>query len=307
MTDEDRNADAPVPDRSSHRVPTVWPAFVTFVVAVGFSQAAALIAGVFIGVWFIATGGNAQRLATELPDLLASPPVFVTLTLVSQGVFLATAFAAARCAPVPLRSSLGFVRPGLPVWGYLALAIGSLVPLGIGVALTEAVSQVMPMDQSLEHVVERVPLGGAVPFVLFIALVPGFVEETFFRGYIQRRLLARWPAWAAILVTAGLFGLIHFYPANIAFAFVIGLWLGVVAWRTGSVWPAVLCHASVNTASGFWNLGTKFEFIPDPVPDVAMGAAIVLALGCFLASVWLLKRSRQTQMGDRGVVEEITC
>ncbi|WP_162672532.1 CPBP family intramembrane glutamic endopeptidase [Gemmata massiliana] len=271
------------------------------------SQVAAIIVGVCIVVWFLATGGNAQRLATDLPALLVSTPVFITLLLASQGGLFVTTLAAARLAPVPLRGGLGFVHPGLPVWGYLVLVLGSFFPLIAGVAVFEAASQVMPMDQSLGSAFEQVTPGGGMGLVLFMALVPGFVEEAFFRGYIQRRLLARWPAWAAIIVTAGLFGLMHFYPANIAFAFVMGLWLGVVAWRTGSVWPAALCHAAVNATSGVGNLGARFGIIPDPIPDVAVGGVITLALACFLASMWLLKRGLQTQMGDSGVAEEVTC
>jgi hypothetical protein len=29
----------------------------------------------------------------------------------------------------------------------------------------------------------------------------------------------------------------------------VGLWLGVIAWRCGSVWPGMICHASMNAVS----------------------------------------------------------
>jgi membrane protease YdiL (CAAX protease family) len=241
-------------------------------------------------VWYVATGRDAHRLAADLPDLLASTPLFVTFLLASQLVLLATTLAAARVAPVPPRGGPGFVRPALPAWGYPALAVGSLVPLAVATGAAELVSLVVPPDETLGRAVSQVPREGAVPFVLFLALVPGLVEEAFFRGYVQRRLLARWPAWAAVGVTAGLFGLLHMHPAHVASAFVLGLWLGAVARRAGSVWPAVLCHASINAAAGAWNLGTAYGDIPDPPPAAAVGVGVVLAVGCFLASVWLLAR-----------------
>lgn len=291
MTAEEHGGEAPPPEPLARQAPSVWPALAAFVVAMAVILAAQFAAGVLIGVWYIATGGDAQRLAADLPDLLASTPVFMTLALATQSALLATVLAAARIAPAPPRGGLGFVRPVLPAWGYPVLAVGSLVPLVVGAGAMEAVSRVVPMDPTLDRVFGRVTPGGAVPFVLFLALVPGFIEEAFFRGYVQRRLLARWPAWAAVPAAAGLFALMHIYPAHIAFAFVAGLWLGAVAWRARSVWPAVLCHASINAASGAWNLGTRFGAIPDPPPDAAVGAGVVLALSCFLASVWLLARS----------------
>jgi membrane protease YdiL (CAAX protease family) len=59
---------------------------------------------------------------------------------------------------------------------------------------------------------ERMTPVVAVPFVLFIAAFPGFNEELLFRGYIQRRLLARWSPWLAISVTSALFALMHVMP-----------------------------------------------------------------------------------------------
>ena len=55
-----------------------------------------------------------------------------------------------------------------------------------------------------------------------IALVPGFCEEVFFRGYMQRRLLQAWSPWSAILVTSLLFGVLHLNPAQSLFAFLFG-------------------------------------------------------------------------------------
>jgi membrane protease YdiL (CAAX protease family) len=291
-TNEDRSGESIPTNPSSRRPPSVWPAFIAFVAAIALMSAVEFVAGMVIGVWYVATGGDSKRLADELPDLLLSPPLFVTLTFGAQLAILTTAIIAGRFASAPRHSGLGFVRPTLPIWGYPILAVGSLLPLAIAGGVAEALSLVTPQDQSLiEQVFGRVPPRAAVLFVLFIAIVPGFIEEAFFRGYIQRRLLARWPAWASVSVAAGLFGLIHGQLAYIAFAFVIGLWLGTVALRTGSVWPAAFCHATINTVAGAWNFGARFHYIPDPPPDVAVIATSVVAIGCFIASVWLLASS----------------
>jgi membrane protease YdiL (CAAX protease family) len=171
----------------------------------------------------------------------------------------------------------------------------------IGIGAAELVSLAVPLDDSLERTFGQVSEVAVVPFILFIAVVPGLIEEAFFRGYIQRRLRTRWPAWAAVTMTAGLFGLMHIEPAYIAFAYVIGIWLGVVASQTGSVWLSALCHASINAAAGIWNLGTRFKYIPESPPVAAVGAVSILALGCFLASVWILSSRPSMRPADGDV------
>jgi membrane protease YdiL (CAAX protease family) len=168
------------------------------------------------------------------------------------------------------------------------LAIGSLVPVAAGLGAAEGLSRVLEPNDLVERVYGRVTPDGAVPFVLFIAIVPGLVEELLFRGYIQRRLLRRWPGWAAVLVASGLFGAMHLDPHTAVFAFVVGVWLGAAAWRTGSVWPGVVCHAFINATSSVYLLGTRFGHLPDPLPDSVTAALATLALTCFVASVWLL-------------------
>jgi membrane protease YdiL (CAAX protease family) len=166
--------------------------------------------------------------------------------------------------------------------------IGALVPLAVGVTLAVLLAQIIPADQSVKLLYEQMTWGWAVPFILFIALVPGFVEETFFRGYMQRRLLERWSAWVAILVTTVLFALMHIMPHAVVNAFVIGLWLGVLAWRTGSVWPGVFCHAFINGSWNVWQVGQSLHVFSDTLPVPVVVAGCALLLGCFLASIWIL-------------------
>ncbi|MEX2223244.1 MAG: CPBP family intramembrane glutamic endopeptidase [Candidatus Rokuibacteriota bacterium] len=97
-------------------------------------------------------------------------------------------------------------------------------------------------------------LGGASPLALVLAvLVVGGVapvgEELFFRGFMQTRLRRVWSPGPAILVTALAFGLIHGEWVHGVLAAGIGLYLGLVAERSASVIPAVICHVANNTVS----------------------------------------------------------
>jgi membrane protease YdiL (CAAX protease family) len=138
----------------------------------------------------------------------------------------------------------------------------------------------------------------AIPFILFIAIAPGFNEEMLFRGYMQRRLLARWNPWVAILVASLLFALLHIMPHTLALAFPVGIWLGVLAWRTDSTWPGIISHAAFN---GLWNvyvIGSRLKYLPDPLPVWFQFAFFGIAWICFLASFVLLTRMKPGVSAD---------
>ena len=89
------------------------------------------------------------------------------------------------------------------------------------------------------------PLG-----ILSIAIVAPIFEEILFRGAIQGHLLRSGvrPQYA-ILLSALVFGIIHGNPAQIPFAFVLGLLLGWLYYITGSLLPGILLHFINNTTS----------------------------------------------------------
>ncbi len=88
-----------------------------------------------------------------------------------------------------------------------------------------------------------------VGMFLVITIGPGLAEELFFRGYMFRGLSRRLPAVAVVAVTTVLFALVHLDPQHMLAAGVLGLWLGVITWRTASVIPAIFCHIANNALS----------------------------------------------------------
>lgn len=74
----------------------------------------------------------------------------------------------------------------------------------------------------------------------------GFCEEILFRGFFQRILEKRMQLIAAILFPAILFGIVHVLPWLIFQITVMGIVLGIIAWRTDSVYPTIIIHAANN-------------------------------------------------------------
>ncbi len=88
--------------------------------------------------------------------------------------------------------------------------------------------------------------------LLSLAVAPGVFEELFFRGFLFASLGQVWKPWKTIVVTAILFGLFHVVsasalaPERLLPSTFLGLLLGWVAHRTGSVLPCMLLHTLHN-------------------------------------------------------------
>ena len=97
------------------------------------------------------------------------------------------------------------------------------------------------------------------PLALAALAVAGPIAEEFcFRYGLEGSLLEdrresdggrKFPVWAAVVVSAAVFGLIHVNPAQIVGAFLFGLYFGALYAFTGSLWPSMLCHVLNNLAA----------------------------------------------------------
>ena len=93
-----------------------------------------------------------------------------------------------------------------------------------------------------------------------VGLLAPISEELVFRGAILRALL-RWTPrhWVAIAISAVLFALIHANPAQMPHAFLIGLLLGWLYYRTDSIVPGIVYHW-VNNSVAY----VIYNLYPDP-------------------------------------------
>ena len=95
---------------------------------------------------------------------------------------------------------------------------------------------------------------------IIVGLLAPFAEELVFRGAVLRSLL-RWNSnhWIGIALSALLFAVIHMNPAQMPHAFLIGLLLGWMYWRTDSIVPGVVYHWVNNTVAY-----VLYNLYPDP-------------------------------------------
>jgi len=131
-----------------------------------------------------------------------------------------------------------------------------------------------------------------------IALAPAVCEEIVFRGAALPALLPRLGPLGAVLGSAALFGAIHVDAAGaspsfyrVPFAFAVGLGLGQLRLRTGSLWSTIAAHAMLNGITFFAAplAQPTNGVLPEPEPWLGLG----LLLAGLLATFWLFARLRR--------------
>ena len=203
-------------------------------------------------------------------------------------------------------SGFGLNSPG---WNYYVAAVL------LGVATWPWIFELVIVAQSLgirgidlskiENVESLLAGWKEVPLwqvVICLGVVPGVCEECFFRGYLFNGLKQHLNATWTIVVSAVAFGLFHVVlaggaaPERLLPSTLMGLLLGWMAYRSGSIVPSILLHAIHNSTLlivvqsrdllAEWNIG-QVEQVHLPWPWLA-ASAVVLGAG-FLVAILALK------------------
>ena len=127
------------------------------------------------------------------------------------------------------------------VWCVVA-ALGAIIP---SVWLQEHMPELPNIAEDTFDMIMRDRWG-----YLSIGLLAPLAEELVFRGAIQRSLL-QWTKqpWVAIAISAIFFAAAHLNPAQLPHAFLVGLLLGWMYYRTDSIVPCVVYHWVNNTVA----------------------------------------------------------
>jgi membrane protease YdiL (CAAX protease family) len=215
--------------------------------------------------------------AADLPAI-AALLVPVQLALLGTAFLFALLFRGAS-GERPLHR-LGFVRWKTSTATVALAVVGSLgVQFLIDLVMSALIDEPSESLKSLARMFLE-PRGFAAVCVGFLmSVLPGVCEESLFRGFAQGGLLRRWSPVAAIGTASVFFALMHWDRQHSPAVFPLGAWFGFVAWRTGSVWPAVLCHFANNlvafVVARAWGDTDSLE-IPEGPAYYAVGAVLVL-------------------------------
>jgi membrane protease YdiL (CAAX protease family) len=136
-----------------------------------------------------------------------------------------------------------------------------------------------------------------------VALVPAFCEEVLYRGFVLNTLKRKWGVTAAVLISGIVFGLYHVrFTQLIPLAF-LGILLAILAWKSGSILPAMVAHFVNNATSVL--IAYKFpDYAFSNTNADSLPPVIYIVLG-FLVSGFLfylfIKESNKSIEGDQYV------
>jgi membrane protease YdiL (CAAX protease family) len=140
----------------------------------------------------------------------------------------------------------------LPAWPWLAagipLGFAALVLQDSGGLLSKAI---FPAVNSTNQCVGiRGEFGSSLALALLaVAVIAPVSEEVIFRGFTFRWLQGRLPLWGAVLASAVIFSAAHVgwaEPTLFLPVFLGGVLLAYVYAKSGSLWPGVIVHMSIN-------------------------------------------------------------
>ncbi len=206
---------------------------------------ASTIALAFGSSWFAYASGIMRGLS---PDMRA---VVLTLIIFLQYLPpLSFVVLKARRGHVPLKEALSLRR--FNVGAGIALALGAMFAaraIGIQYAVfMQTLGVKAPEVPDITRLFPVSPVGVAASVLTAVVLAP-LAEEALFRGVVYAGLRERWGQTAGMLVSAGLFALVHFSIFQFVPLFVLGLLLAWLLSATRSLWPSILCHSLFNATA----------------------------------------------------------
>jgi membrane protease YdiL (CAAX protease family) len=174
-----------------------------------------------------------------------------TILFIVGGLF----FLAVPIAYVRMRgyNSQKIFRLNVPPSEILFLSL----PLGISLSvLSDELDRIIqiflpPPDIFLEYLESLQAQSATDWFFLFlgVVIIAAVSEEILFRGFLQVSLERKGDVTRAVILTSISWTIIHVNPYWAIQIFITGVILGFLAWRTNSVYPSMIVHATNNFIS----------------------------------------------------------
>ena len=192
------------------------------------------------------------------------PWVIIASTIITM--LILWGFFAIRKKKLPAEARMQTMKPQLLL---------PLILAGVGFALAiEVGMELLPIPEALMEaygeqagmlVVDSVLL----MFVAEVIAAP-VIEEIIFRGLVLSRLRRAMPTWVAVLVSSLAFGLVHGQPIWMAYTFLFGILLSVVAVKADSIYASMVVHMTFNLLGAL--------VLPAVLPEEVPATSVLLVL-----------------------------
>ena len=212
--------------------------------------------------------------AGEMANGAQASPTLLALAVIISGLLSCLILWGMKMIRLPKALDCSVVRWCPALLGILAAVVG--------IVSTDMASEMLNLPDMMEDVF--MDLAKNVWGILGIAIVGPIVEELVFREGIQGSLeRSGKPFWLAAVVSALCFGLIHLNPAQVPFAFVMGLILSVIYHKTGNAVVTSIIHILNNSIAVL-----QMNLLGEKAADFKMGEWMGLTPVCEWALVAVL-------------------
>lgn len=186
------------------------------------------------------------------------------------------------------------IQPFLQLYVYFQNELIFSLPFG-----QEFIKQIKELLEMLESATEKLVTAHSFPefivILLVIAVTPAICEEFLFRGLVLRNFEKIVPAAGAIFFSGALFALFHFHPFNLVPLVILGVFLSMIVYHSGSIYTAVVCHFLNNliSATAVYIFGTE-SLSGEKIPKdelISFSILGIISFLIFLVIIFLIKKN----------------
>lgn len=266
-------------------------------------SAVAMIGYMVINMAILIRNGNVDAVTTDaLISMMMQPNLLLGISALSSLTYLivfANWFRGMKKTSIHRKASEVFTGKKI----LLIIALGLSMQLGTTAVLTTVSGWQPNWFIQYNELMKSINGGNQIlSFVLVVVIAP-FAEEFIFRGVTLEMARGRMPlVWANVL-QAALFGLFHMNLIQGIYAFVLGLFLGMVCIRFQSIFASILLHAVFNFSSGL--TGAIFPENGSLNLLLAGGTLLAALAVTYVASTFILKEEMLVAYSEDSFTENV--
>ncbi len=205
----------------------------------------------------------------SLPQAWGIFGLFIAITL-GVSVLIALIFVLSGIDNMPLLSFIGYTVTGILILWFIRIKKKSAEPeepyIQLGtmpvlltiillfitismVIITDPLTNLIPIPEFMKEIFDTILSKSTYNLVLLVIIGP-VIEEILLRGIMLDGFLRRYSPVKSIFWSSLIFGLMHLNPWQFFGAFIAGLLLGYVYWKTRSLIACIFIHM-VNNGIGY--------------------------------------------------------
>ncbi|WP_184545939.1 CPBP family intramembrane glutamic endopeptidase [Mucilaginibacter sp. FT3.2] len=200
--------------------------------------------GILLGVFF----ADAKNLATPLVK------AFLSLVLYVLTMLFTVMYAVKKSKKLHSSTAFDFSFNKITGW-VVPVVIISTLALVVGL---ERIADIVPMPAAVQKVFEKMFTKNPFSLINMIIAAP-IMEEILCRAVVLKGLLKNYSPQKAIVISAVFFAILHLNPWQALPAFFGGLFLGWVFYKTRSVIPGMIIHATINASASLVLFLPKYQ------------------------------------------------